>query len=350
MFNETDDALGLLGRVADAFDRPTTREHYKGVRVDSIRTHHPQTSYSSCGSQVQHARFTRCDSSFDVSYIYDDNDIEGLGGPSAQLRSCSSSETVTTLSRIPDIEDPSKCSEHTIVSDDLMKMLLDSSPLDRLNHLARAELKKAGWFERSDKWSTVNQGLSPSKPSLSDDPLPLLVLDSVPNIEMTPPKLQVISDSPRAFYSPDSPTRGLCSPLDPEIKFSTPNGKFIESVGIDDDPDTFDSNFPDFSTLSYDKPLPHIPRRRFGRVKNFVKRVLASSGASNAITTVRNRHSLLVRTPPPNANTSPTSWSNSGWHLPSLASPGWIFLYFCFGVLASRPTVFKFLWPSKLYS
>ncbi|KAF9224614.1 hypothetical protein BS17DRAFT_83802 [Gyrodon lividus] len=94
---DSEDALQVLGRVADAFDHPSFREPHKELRlmVSAIRAHRPQTSYSSQESQCQHARFARCDSSFDISY---DGDVElvGLAGAAiGQTASYASEETVT---------------------------------------------------------------------------------------------------------------------------------------------------------------------------------------------------------------------------------------------------------------
>ncbi|KAH7881839.1 hypothetical protein F5I97DRAFT_1914566 [Phlebopus sp. FC_14] len=43
MYHDLEDALKLLGRVADAFDHPSSRETYNGLTLSSIKTHRPQT-------------------------------------------------------------------------------------------------------------------------------------------------------------------------------------------------------------------------------------------------------------------------------------------------------------------
>ncbi|KAG2134908.1 uncharacterized protein EDB93DRAFT_1107237 [Suillus bovinus] len=163
-----EDAFKLLGRVADAFDNPSSRESRKDLRVNTIEIHKPQTSRSSQESQVQHARYARREPSlFDVSYIYDDDELADassmIGDPS-----CTSSETIKRLSRIASYDDAFYTCDDTASLDEsscgeMTKMFFsNSSPLDRLNNLARAELKKTGWFERPDQWSIVNMGLSSS--------------------------------------------------------------------------------------------------------------------------------------------------------------------------------------------
>ncbi|KIK82092.1 hypothetical protein PAXRUDRAFT_154551 [Paxillus rubicundulus Ve08.2h10] len=151
---EHEDALKVLRRIADAFDYPSSPEIHKGLRliVHAIETHRPRTSYSSQESQSQHARFARCDSTFDISY---DADVElvGLRGAAIeeQIASYASDETLTRHSGC--YEDSRSPSERTLQQDDVLhditKMLLASSPLDRLNYLARTELKNTGWFERT---------------------------------------------------------------------------------------------------------------------------------------------------------------------------------------------------------
>ncbi|KAG2361221.1 hypothetical protein BDR07DRAFT_1461539 [Suillus spraguei] len=162
----TEDAFKLLGRVADAFDNPSSRESRKDFRVNTIKIHTPQTSRSSQESQVQHPRYARREPSlFDVSYIYDDDELADAS--TIGNRSCVSSETIKNLTRTASYDDAFYACDDTIASDEsppcgeMTKMLLSSgSPLDRLNYLARAELKKTGWFERPDQWSIVNMGLS----------------------------------------------------------------------------------------------------------------------------------------------------------------------------------------------
>ncbi|KAG2038286.1 hypothetical protein BDR03DRAFT_955072, partial [Suillus americanus] len=98
-----EDAFKILGRVADAFDNPSSRESRKDFRVNTIKRHKPQTSPSSQEGQVQHARYARREPSlFDVSYTYDDEfaDISTIGN-----RSCASSETIKSLTRITSYDD-----------------------------------------------------------------------------------------------------------------------------------------------------------------------------------------------------------------------------------------------------
>ncbi|KAG0697116.1 hypothetical protein DFH29DRAFT_166655 [Suillus ampliporus] len=189
----------FLLEVADAFDNPSSRESRKDFRVNTIKIHRPQTSHSSQESQVQHARYARRKSSyFDVSYAYDDDefaDTSTIGN-----HSCASSETTKSIARITLYDDAFYTCDDTIAldesaSDEMTKMLFfSSSPLDRLNNLARAELKKTGWFERSDQWSIVNMGLSspttptrgPASPKTFPDILSP-ILPSIPAITAIPP-------------------------------------------------------------------------------------------------------------------------------------------------------------------
>ncbi|KIJ59775.1 hypothetical protein HYDPIDRAFT_43804 [Hydnomerulius pinastri MD-312] len=201
--DDLEDSLKVLGRVADAFDHPSSHETHKELRLNAIKTHRPQTSHSSQGSQGQHAHFARCDSSFDIGCDGDDELAESL----------SSTETVT---RHLSVEEPSSVSEHTLHQDDtiditkMASMLLTNSPLERLNYLARVELKKTGWFERHDQWAIVDMGLT-------DLPLtatPQKPIKAVPALTTNPPVTLPVSESPLPSCSPNSK---YCPPT-PDIK------------------------------------------------------------------------------------------------------------------------------------
>ncbi|KAG1741319.1 hypothetical protein EDB19DRAFT_1705361 [Suillus lakei] len=284
----TEDAFKLLGRVADAFDNPSSRESRKDFRVNTIKIHRPQTSPSSQESQVQYVRCARRKPSFfDVSYIYDDDepaDISTIGN-----RSCASSETIKSLTRITSYDDAFYTCDDTIALDEspcgeMTKMLFSSgSPLDRLNNLARAELKKTGWFERPDQWSIVNMGLSspmthtrgpPKTPPINLSP----ILPSTPAITAVPlPSFTQIIPSPYSPVKTHSPA---------SFETSTPNGKYSSS--------SHDS-FPDFSTLPYAPPGEPEPPKRFGvssRVRELMKRVLHVNVGMHP--GGRSRQSLLV--------------------------------------------------------
>ncbi|KIJ12931.1 hypothetical protein PAXINDRAFT_170968 [Paxillus involutus ATCC 200175] len=109
---DPEDALKVLGRVADAFDRHSSREIHKGLRliVHAIKAHRPQTSHSSQDSQSQYARFARCDSLFDFSY---DVELVGLAGAVIEEHTApyASEETVTGHSGC--YENPRSPSEKT---------------------------------------------------------------------------------------------------------------------------------------------------------------------------------------------------------------------------------------------
>ncbi|KAG1741295.1 hypothetical protein EDB19DRAFT_1705244 [Suillus lakei] len=287
----TEDAFELLGRVADAFDNPSSRESRKDFRVNTIKIHKPQTNRSSQGSQVQHARYACRDPSFfDVSYIYDDDELADTSN--IANRSCASSETIKSLSRITSYDDAFYACDDTIALDEslcgeMTKMLFSSSsPLDRLNNLARVELKKTGWFERPDQWSIVNMGLSspmthtrgPTSPPQTPSIILSPILPSTPAITaVPPPSFTQIIPSPYSPVKMHSPT---------SFKTSTPNDKYSSS--------SHDS-FPDFSTLSYAPPGEPEPPKRFGvsnRVKELVKRVLHVNVGVHP--SRRSRQSLLV--------------------------------------------------------
>lgn len=280
-----EDAFKLLGRVADAFDNPSSRESRKDFRVNTIKIHRPQTSRSSQESQIQHARYPRREPSlFDVSYIYDDDelaDVSTIGN-----RSCASSETIKSLTRITSYDNAFYTCDDTIAldessCDEMTKMLFSSgSPLDRLNNIARAELKKTGWFERPDQWSIVNMGLSspmthtrgPTSPPKTPPSILSPILPSTPAITAAPPSF---TPSPQSSMKTHS-----------SFKASTPNGKYSSS--------SHDS-FPDFSTLSYAPRAEPEPPKRFGvssRVKQLMKRVLHVNVAVHP--SGRSRQSLLV--------------------------------------------------------
>ncbi|KAG1734439.1 uncharacterized protein EDB91DRAFT_1348578 [Suillus paluster] len=256
----TEDAFELLGRVADAFDNPSSRESRKDFRVNTIKIHRPQTSHSSQESQVQHASYARREPSFfDVSYIYDDDelaDISTIGN-----RSCASSETIKSTTRVTSYDDAFYTCDDTVAMDELStdemtKMLFfNSSPLDRLNNLARAELKKTGWFERPDQWSIVNMGLSnpttptrgPASPPKTPPDILSPILPATPAITaLPPPSFTQILPSPYSSAKKHSPA---------SFKASTPNGKYSSS--------SHDS-FPDFSALSYAPHGEPEPPKRFG--------------------------------------------------------------------------------------
>ncbi|KAG2337085.1 hypothetical protein BDR05DRAFT_993168 [Suillus weaverae] len=286
-----EDAFKLLGRVADAFDNPSSRELRKDFRVNTIKIHRPQTSRSSQDSQLQHARYARRERSFfDVSYIYDDDELADTS--TIGNRSCASSETVKSLSRITSYDDAFYTCDDTIALDEspcgeMTKMLFSSgSPLDRLNNLARAELKKTGWFERPDQWSIVNMGLSspmthtrgPMSPPKTPPAILPLILPSTPAITAIPPPsfTQIIS----------SPHSSMKTHSTVSFKASTPNGKYSSSSH---------ESFPDFSTLSYAPCSEPEPPKRFGvssRVKQLMKRVLHVNIGVHP--SRRSRQSLLV--------------------------------------------------------
>ncbi|KAG2132058.1 hypothetical protein DEU56DRAFT_812846 [Suillus clintonianus] len=291
----TEDAFKLLARIADAFDNPSSRESRKDFRVNTIKIHRPQTSRSSQESQVQHARYPRREPSFfDASYIYDDDELADTS--TMGNRSCASSETIKSLTRITSYDDAFYTCDDTIALDDespcdeMTKMLFsNSSPLDRLNNLARAELKKTGWFERPDQWSIVNMGLAnpmthtrgTTSPPKTPPVILTPILPSTPTITaIPPPSFSEIEILP----SPYSPMKTYS----PTFKASTPNGKYSSS--------SHDS-FPDFSSLSYAPLAPGEPEppKRFGvssRVKELMKRVLhVNAGVHPG---GRSRQSLLM--------------------------------------------------------
>ncbi|KAH0834099.1 hypothetical protein J3R83DRAFT_11386 [Lanmaoa asiatica] len=172
---ESEDALKVLGRVADAFDNPTLHKTDKEVLfvVNVVKSRRLLTSLSSEESVCQDTTY---DSSFDWSC---DEDVElvELGDVSIWERASS----YPYASKRCQSHGPRSFSERIFRQGDGMydvtKMLLTSSPLDRLDRLARMELKKTGWFERtcvlpppqavsrftefncSDKWAVVEMGL-----------------------------------------------------------------------------------------------------------------------------------------------------------------------------------------------
>ncbi|KAG1845236.1 hypothetical protein C8R48DRAFT_779977 [Suillus tomentosus] len=286
-----EDAFKLLGRVADAFDDPSSCESRKDFRVNTIKIRKPQTSRSSQESQVQHACYARREPSFfDISYIYDDDELADMASMTANRSCASSSETIRSLAGITSHDDAFYACDDTVALDEspcseMTKMLSpSSSPLDRLNNLARAELKKTGWFERPDQWSIVNMGLSspitdtrgPISPPKTP-PATLSILPSTLAITTVPlPSFAQIPppDSPMQTHSPAS------------FKASTPNGKYSSSSR---------DSFPDFSTLSYAPRSEPEPPRRFGvssRVKQLMKRVLHVNVGVHP--SRRSRQSLLV--------------------------------------------------------
>ncbi|KIJ04763.1 hypothetical protein PAXINDRAFT_21941, partial [Paxillus involutus ATCC 200175] len=315
--------------------RPQTVRPLSVVRsaVFVILTQFPLQSYSSQDSQSQYARFARCDSSFDISY---DGDVElvRLAGAAIEepTASYASEETVAGHSRC--YENPRSPSEKTLQQDDMLhditKMLLASSPLDRLNYLARIELKNMGWFERTDQWAIVEMGLS-------DLPLPVTppkaIAENVPtaialsglhteshnslpplplqdNLKKSLPPLQSPQTpstkpvrTPNAKHHTRQPAHSHAHNYDPDERKAEAHGQAqsqTHSPSRDADP-----SLDDFSTLSYDasaityanittpirtsrpsrtqtcaRPQEQT-RRRLGRaVRNFVKKMLSlSSGA-----------------------------------------------------------------------
>ncbi|KAF8125648.1 hypothetical protein EV363DRAFT_1453725 [Boletus edulis] len=149
----------VLGRVADAFDNPGSL--YKADKevlfvVNVVKSRHLLSSRSSEECVRQDATYGSYDSSFDSSY---DEDVEVVELGDASRWEHASSYPYASRQHAS----PRSFSERIFRKDDGMydvtKMLLTSSPLDRLDRLARMELKKTGWFERTDKWSVVELGL-----------------------------------------------------------------------------------------------------------------------------------------------------------------------------------------------
>ncbi|KIJ08973.1 hypothetical protein PAXINDRAFT_17927 [Paxillus involutus ATCC 200175] len=118
---ESEDALKVLGRVADAFDHPSSHEIHKELRliVHAIKTHRPQTSYSSQDSQSQHARFARCDSSFDISYN-GDVELVGLAGAAIEEHTASYASEETMAGHSGCYENPRSASAKTPQQDDML--------------------------------------------------------------------------------------------------------------------------------------------------------------------------------------------------------------------------------------
>ncbi|EGO01416.1 hypothetical protein SERLA73DRAFT_158743 [Serpula lacrymans var. lacrymans S7.3] len=299
MSSKEHDAMKLLAKVADAFDNPLAKEFYKTIRLNSIATHQPQTNRSEPNKFVHPARLRLRDSLIDFSHAFDELDIMNLTDVSFLSQWTSTSEISVCFPRNLGIDEQGDVSEDDLdeeytSSEELMKALSTGSPLDRLIQLARVELKQSGWFERSDKWLILDSGLSgpvtPVSKSLSTPP--------------TPFKSMVFLPTPRSSSG---------SYLMPVSAFGStiPNCKY-------DEPGVFDGDFLDVSSLLYDKPLPSIQepaRKPFGRVKKFVKKVIASSGANTAVATAKIRHSMLLRTPPgpTAASQSSGSWTAAGW-------------------------------------
>ncbi|OJA14450.1 hypothetical protein AZE42_07617 [Rhizopogon vesiculosus] len=241
---EQEDALKLLGRVADAFDNPASRESRKDRRIHRIKTCRSHASYRH-ESQVQLAHYApHCESS----------PAEGF------TRITSHDNVLYTCDNTSDLNEK-QC-------DDITKMLASSSPLSRLNNLARVELKKAGWFERSDKWSIVNMGLptptTPKRRNASFPPTPPDILSPI-----TPSTPAITAIRPPIFTpttpSPYSPLK-TCSPA--SFKASPPHAIYSSS--------SHDS-FLDFDISSYAPYGEPMQPKRFGvgtRVKELVKRIL----------------------------------------------------------------------------
>jgi len=175
---DSEDALKVLGRVADAFDNPgSLHKMDKEVLfvVNVVKSRHLLPSLSSEESVCQDVTCGSYDSSLDTSY---DEDVEVV-----ELGDASSYPYASR--RHPS---PRSFSERVCRQDDgtydVTKMLLTSSPLDRLDRLARMELKRTGWFERTDKWSVVELGLS---------------------LPTTPPKRATSPNGEKRGHTPKSP-------------------------------------------------------------------------------------------------------------------------------------------------
>ncbi|KAF8838651.1 hypothetical protein BDN67DRAFT_66240 [Paxillus ammoniavirescens] len=221
--------------------------------------------------------------------------------------------------------------------DDITKMLLASSPLDRLNYLARIELKNTGWFERTDQWAIVEMGLS-------DLPLPVTPPKAIAENVQTavalsgfhteshssPPPLPLQDNVRKSFPRPQSPQTPSTQPLltpsvkhhtrqpahshahynpdqrKPEVETKAQGRVQSQTHSPSHDTDPF---LDDFSTLSYDafavtyantttptrtsrpsrtqtssRPQEQT-RRRLGRVvRNFVKKMLSPSSGAGGTT------------------------------------------------------------------
>ncbi|OAX35752.1 hypothetical protein K503DRAFT_802572 [Rhizopogon vinicolor AM-OR11-026] len=260
---EQEDALKLLGRVADAFDNPASRESRKDRRIHRIKTCRSHASHGQ-ESQVQLARYApHCESFLAESFT----------------RISPHDNVLYTCDNTSDL-DVKQC-------DDITKMqLASSSPLSRLNNLARVELKKAGWFERSDQWSIVNMGLptptTPKRRHTSFPPTPPDILSPIT------PSTPAITATRPPIFTPTTPSP--CS--------SSSHDSFLDIL----------------SYAPYGEP---VQPKRFGvgsRVKDLVKRILHIDVGAH--TDRRWRRSLFVGLRP--ASTARVSGT---WVFANLGSP-----------------------------
>ncbi|KAG9310940.1 hypothetical protein JVU11DRAFT_8814 [Chiua virens] len=164
---DPDDALKMLGRVADAFDNPSLHKADKELlfvvnvakprQLLPVRARHSDLSFK---QRKCFPRYYLWIERFLVDTSYDE-DVEVI-----ELGDVGVWEHTTSYpyaSRRGQPQQLRSFSDRAFREDDgvydVTKMLLTSSPLDRLDRLARMELKKTGWVERADKWSVVEMGL-----------------------------------------------------------------------------------------------------------------------------------------------------------------------------------------------
>ncbi|KAF9236879.1 hypothetical protein BU15DRAFT_76481 [Melanogaster broomeanus] len=278
------DALEALARVADAFDHPATRQPHKDSHlvVNVIKAHRPYTNCSSEESQCQHAIFPQCDSSFDVSY--DNNELMRLTRATLEGQAgLYASEKMATRHYCCH-EEARSLSEMTFQQDnafhDITKMLIADSPLDRLNYLARVELKKTGWLERADQWAIVNLGFSDlSLPVTPPKIIAESVLPTTPVVVFSglhtesyssppPPPSQLPyptslrngqrESSPQLWFPESHDTALICTPSSKHHDHAyTDEDKIEVKAGAQGRPHTlphdsyWESSFDDLSTVSY---------------------------------------------------------------------------------------------------
>ncbi|KAG1768844.1 hypothetical protein EDD22DRAFT_949293 [Suillus occidentalis] len=290
-----EDAFKLLGRVSDAFDNPSSRESRKDFRVNTIKLHKPQTPIRVAPDRKLKSSTLAMPAASPLCPISATSTM--MTNSSMHRRSDTVHARRLRQSRaspeLPQCDDAFYACDDTIALDESlggemtkMQLLSSGSPLDRLNNLARAELKKTGWFERPDQWSIVNMGLSSpmthTRGPMSPPKTPPTILSPIlPSTHaaaaVLPPSFTQIIPSPQSPTKTHSPT---------SFKASTPNGKYSSS--------SHDS-FPDFSTLSYAPRGESEPTKRFGvsrRVKQLVKRVLHVNVSVHP--NGRSRQSLLM--------------------------------------------------------
>ncbi|KAG6377718.1 hypothetical protein JVT61DRAFT_14489 [Boletus reticuloceps] len=323
---EDADAWKVLGRVADAFDNPGSL--YKADKevlfvVNVVKSRHLLSSRSSEECVHQDATYGSYDSSFDSS---SDEDVEVVELGDASRWEHASSYPYASRQHAS----PRSFSERIFRKDDGMydvtKMLLTSSPLDRLDRLARMELKKMGWFERTDKWSVVELGLQvmplPITPPKTPKNAGVHVGGSGEQFSST--KTSSSNDEKHTSRSPRRPRRGhgpdtsernreQSDATKSSTPTSTPSPKRSQGT---------DSDLADLSTLSYaDDDASRLSRKntttpvrasrhsdtllhsqtsgqqtggRLGQVvRNFVKRMLPPSSGSG--TSGRKTNSLRTR-------------------------------------------------------